>query len=305
MGLTTEHLIDSYVGRDRSARPLMPPHGSAGCPVTASGSLCPMADEAHPPSGFVVLGRDVRVGTGGLVGMGRSALPPEARERFPPLLTGTKQETAVANSPLVSPLARADDSPECPARRDRGTRWFLAGYTGVAGFFVVEALTRARGRAASLDASADDQGTTRGIVTACVAAATLAPLLRHLPVRSLPRGSAPVGLALQAAGLALRVWSMRTLGLAYSRTLRTDDAPEVVDAGPYHFIRHPGYAGSLLTWTGFALTSRSLPVIGMVAGLLGRAYQQRIAAEEAMLGRDVPGYAAYSRRTRRLVPFVW
>ena len=270
-----------------------------------------MADEVHPPSGFVVLSSDVRVGTGGLVGMGLSALPPEARERFTPMLTGTKQETAVANGPLVSPLARADEYPQPPTgparptRRDRGTRWFLAGYAGVAGFFMVEALTRSRGRAASLDASDNDQGTTSRIVTAYVVAATLAPLLRHLPVRPLPRGSAPVGLALQATGLALRVWSMRTLGVAYSRTLRTDDAHEVVDAGPYRVIRHPGYAGSLLTWTGFALTSRSLPVIGMVTGLLGRAYRQRIAAEEAMLGRDLPGYAVYSSRTKRLVPFVW
>jgi len=176
-----------------------------------------MADEVHPPSGFVVLSSDVRVGTGGLVGMGLSALPPEARERFTPMLTGTKQEMTFATSPLVAPLARADESPERPTRRDRGTRWFLAGYAGVAGFFVVEALTRSRGRAASLDASDDDQGTTHGIVTAYVAAATLAPLLRHLPVRSLPRGAAPVGLVLEGAGLALRVWSMRTLGVAYSR----------------------------------------------------------------------------------------
>ncbi len=270
-----------------------------------------MADEVHPPSGFVVLSSDVRVGTGGLVGIGLSVLPPEARERFPPLLTGMKQETAVANSPLLSPLARADESPEPPegparpTRRDRGTRWFLAGYAGVAGFFVVEVVARTRGRAASLVVSGDDQGTTRRIVTAYVAAATLAPLLRHLPVRSLPRGSAPVGLVLESTGLALRVWSMRTLGAAYSRTLRTDDADEVVGAGPYHSIRHLGYAGSLLTWTGFALTSGSLPVVGLVAGLLGRAYRQRIAAEEAMLGRDLPGYADYSHRTKRLVPFVW
>ena len=191
--------------------------------------------------------------------------------------------------------------PDAPAR----TGWFLAGYAGVAGFFVIERWARQHGTAASLDASGDDQGTTRGIVTASIAAATMAPLLRHVPLRSLPRGAAPVGLALQGKGLALRVWSMRTLGASYSRTLRTDDARGVVDDGPYRLIRHPGYAGSLLTWTGFALTSRSLPVIGMVTGLLGRAYRQRIVAEEAMLRRDLPGYAVYSSRTKRLVPFVW
>jgi protein-S-isoprenylcysteine O-methyltransferase Ste14 len=196
----------------------------------------------------------------------------------------------------MSPTSSA--GPEVPLHGPARSGWFLAGYAGVAGFFVVERVARGSGTAASLDALGDDQGTTRGIVRAYVAAATLAPLLRRVTVRSLPRGAAPVG-------LALRVWSMRTLGAAYSRTLRTDDAPEVVDAGPYRFIRHPGYAGSLLTWTGFALTSRSLPVIGMVMGLLGRAYRQRIEAEEAMLRRDLPGYAVYSSRTKRLVPSIW
>ena len=69
-------------------------------------------------------------------------------------------------------------------QEDRPTGWFLAGYAGVAGFFLVEQVARQRGTAASLDASGDDQGTTRGIVTASVAAATLAPLLRRVPVRS-------------------------------------------------------------------------------------------------------------------------
>ena len=192
-------------------------------------------------------------------------------------------------------------------RRDTPARsgWLLAGYAGVAGFFFVERVARQRGTAASLDASGDDQGTTRGIVTAFVAAATLAPLLRHVPVRPLPRGVAPVGLALEATGLALRIWAMRTLGASYSRTLRTADTQSVVHDGPYRLIRHPGYAGSLLTWTGFALTSGSLPVVAVVASLLGRAYRRRIAAEEVLLQRELPGYADYRRRTKRLIPFVW
>jgi protein-S-isoprenylcysteine O-methyltransferase Ste14 len=186
-----------------------------------------------------------------------------------------------------------------------GTGWFLAGYAGVAGFFAVEAAARERGRAASLDASHDDQGTTRGIVTAYVVAAVAAPVLRRVPVRSLSQGAAPLGLALQATGLTLRIWSMRTLGAAYSRTLRTEGEQGVVTDGPYRLIRHPGYAGSLLIWMGFALTSGSLPVIAMVSGLVGRAYLRRIAAEEALLRRDLPGYVPYSHRAKRLVPFVW
>ena len=194
---------------------------------------------------------------------------------------------------------------EAPRKREGGIAWFAAGYTGIAGFLVLEASTRRRGSASSLNASRDDGGTTRLIVAAYATAAIAAPLVRIARRPHLPRAAGPVGAGIEVAGLALRAWSMRTLGESYSRTLRVDDAQRVVDQGPYRFVRHPGYAGSLMIWTGFALTSRSLAVVEVVGGLLGYAYHRRVAAEEALLRRDLPGYVAYSERTKRLIPFIW
>jgi protein-S-isoprenylcysteine O-methyltransferase Ste14 len=199
--------------------------------------------------------------------------------------------------------------PRRAVRSSRATRsgkwWFLAGYAGVAGFFAVEALARERGRATSLDPGTDDRDSTRMIVIAGALAAGLCPLLRRLPLAPLPRAAAPAGVALQAAGLGLRIWSMRTLGASYSRTLRTEDEQNLVSDGPYRLIRHPGYLGSLLTWAGFGLTSGSLPAFAAVTGLLGRAYRHRIAAEEVLLRRDLPGYIDYGARTKKLIPFIW
>jgi hypothetical protein len=65
---------------------------------------------------------------------------------------------------------------------------------------------------------------------------------------------------------------------SYSRTLRVvedEDQQTVIDAGPYRLIRHPGYLGPLLTWVGFALTSRRLSVVALIVGLLGVAYERR------------------------------
>lgn len=189
------------------------------------------------------------------------------------------------------------------SRADR--RWLLAGYAGVAGFFVVEALAREPGAASRMDASKDDRGTTRMLVSTYVIATQLPLVFSRIGIGHLPPVAGRIGLAMQAAGIALRGASMRTLGTSYTRTLRTADRQHVVDTGPYRFVRHPGYAGSLLSWTGFALTSRSFPVIVLIAALLGRAYRQRIAAEEQLLRRELPGYPDYMLRTRRLIPFVW
>jgi hypothetical protein len=89
-------------------------------------------------------------------------------------------------------------------RRGRQRGWFLAGYAGIAGFLALEALTRQPGEAASLQTSADDQGTTRLIVIAYGLAAELPLVLRRVPAPELPPAAAPIGLAVQAAGLGLR-----------------------------------------------------------------------------------------------------
>lgn len=190
-------------------------------------------------------------------------------------------------------------------RVSAGTGWFLAGYAGLAGFLALETLTRKPGDASNLTTSIEDQGSTRTIITAYALGATLPLLLRRLPVPRLPPAAAPVGLTVQAAGLVLRTWSMHTLGTSYTRTLRTDGRQRLVAAGPYRLVRHPGYTGSLMIWTGFALTSRDLPTTAVIATLLGRAYQRRIRAEEELLRRDLSGYIAYSQRTKKLVPLGW
>lgn len=98
---------------------------------------------------------------------------------------------------------------------------------------------------------------------------------------------------------------MRTLGAFYSRTLQTREEQTVVETGPYRLVRHPGYLGSLLIWTGFALSSRSLPVVVGVTGVVVHAYGRRIDAEEQLLDRDLPGYGDYRRRTWKLIPLIW
>ncbi len=183
--------------------------------------------------------------------------------------------------------------------------WILAGYACAAGFFVQELVLRKPGTASSLNASRDDKGTTRMLVASSGLAYALPLALRRLSLPILPSVVAAIGLVMQGCGFALRVWSMRTLGNFYSRTLRTTEDQHVVDNGPYRMIRHPGYTGALLVWTGLALTSRCAPVPVLIAGLMGSAYRRRIAAEESLLRRELPDYADYSRRTKKIIPLIW
>ena len=99
-----------------------------------------------------------------------------------------------------------------------GRGWLLAGYGGAAGLFVQELFFRRPGVASSLDASQDDDGTTRMLLTSAGLAYGLPLVLRRLPLPMMPSAAAAIGLIIQAGGLALWVWSMRTLGSFYTRT---------------------------------------------------------------------------------------
>ncbi|HSV65764.1 MAG TPA: isoprenylcysteine carboxylmethyltransferase family protein [Mycobacteriales bacterium] len=113
------------------------------------------------------------------------------------------------------------------------------------------------------------------------------------------------GIAMIAAGLAVRL-GMRVLGHYYVRTLRVIDGQHVVQDGPYRLIRQPGYAGSLLVWTGYCLGLGNWITFLAVAVLMFLAYSWRIRSEEQMLAEHFGAdYHQYQRRTARLIPYLY
>jgi len=87
--------------------------------------------------------------------------------------------------------------------------------------------------------------------------------------------------------------------------IQTERGHHVVSNGPYGWIRHPGYAGALLTYlaTPFFLDSRwaLLPAVFITIVLIVRT-----SLEDQTLQNELEGYRAYAERVRyRLMPGVW
>ena len=111
------------------------------------------------------------------------------------------------------------------------------------------------------------------------------------------------GVALGVAGLALRLWSVLTLRERYTRTLLTHEQHSVERKGPYRWVRHPGYLGSLLALGGVALASGNSIVFLVSLFALVWAYTYRIRVEEEMLVAAFgESYAAYQREVGALFP---
>lgn len=115
-----------------------------------------------------------------------------------------------------------------------------------------------------------------------------------------------LGLAVFAAGLALRVWAVHELGRFFRFTVVVQADHRVIDTGPYRRIRHPSYTGLLLAELGLGIalgTWLSIPAC-LVPPLL--AFVLRIRSEERVLARELgEPYRSYMQRTRRLIPGVW
>lgn len=114
------------------------------------------------------------------------------------------------------------------------------------------------------------------------------------------------GLAVFAAGLVLRAWSVHELGEFFKFTVVVQTDHRVVDTGPYRLIRHPSYTGLLMAELGLGIalgTWLSMPAC-LVPPLL--AFALRIHQEERVLESELGDpYRAYMARTRKLIPGVW
>ena len=114
------------------------------------------------------------------------------------------------------------------------------------------------------------------------------------------------GLAVNLLGYALTSWAMASNNF-FSGVVRiqTDRGHTVATAGPYHFVRHPGYTGMitfnlaapLLLGSAWALVP-ALVTVGL--------FVLRTVLEDRTLQAELPGYREYAQRTRyRLLPGVW
>ncbi len=114
-----------------------------------------------------------------------------------------------------------------------------------------------------------------------------------------------VGIAAMVLGILLRQWAIAVLGAFFSRKVMVLDDHRVVRTGPYRYVRHPSYAGALLTLAGVGLALTSWGATLVILVFSGFAYGYRIRVEEGFLVRELgPEYVAYMKETKRLIPFV-
>lgn len=90
-----------------------------------------------------------------------------------------------------------------------------------------------------------------------------------------------------------------------SRTVKVEEGQKVVDTGLYGVVRHPMYMVTILLFLMIPLILGS-----WYAALIFAFYPAiiivRLKDEEALLTRELPGYAEYKQKVKyRIIPFIW
>lgn len=139
------------------------------------------------------------------------------------------------------------------------------------------------------------------LVTVAVAALSVGRLHTVFIVPTPLRGAALVAYTLSGS---LQTWAM-IANPFFSPVVRLqfESGHRVITAGPYRFMRHPGYFAMLISIPASALAIGSLvaliPAIGFVWVI-----HQRTQIEDQFLKANLPGYPEYAERVPAGLPFI-
>lgn len=118
-----------------------------------------------------------------------------------------------------------------------------------------------------------------------------------------------VGLIIYLAGFGFTLWARRTLGkywgLSTSLDVKLFDEHQLIQSGPYAFVRHPMYFGAWIFMFGLLLLYPTWTILILLVSMLtafsGRARREEVALAE----RFGDSWVEYKQRTWFIIPLIY
>lgn len=112
------------------------------------------------------------------------------------------------------------------------------------------------------------------------------------------------GAVLCGCGLALAIWARLILGRNWSGVVTLKEDHELIQCGPYRFVRHPIYTGLQFMFLGTAIALGHLAAF-IAVPLVFVSFWIKLSQEELLMVKQFPNdYPDYQRRVKRIIPFL-
>jgi protein-S-isoprenylcysteine O-methyltransferase Ste14 len=115
---------------------------------------------------------------------------------------------------------------------------------------------------------------------------------------------ADLGAVICLLGLLCALWARITLAGNWSGDVTLKQEHELVEKGPYRFVRHPIYTGMLMMSLGSSISIDTLRgFVGVV--IIGLSFWYKLGQEEQLMLTHFPTqYESYKARVKAIVPFI-
>jgi methyltransferase len=120
------------------------------------------------------------------------------------------------------------------------------------------------------------------------------------PLEARRRRPSPVALGALGAATLLRVWTLATMGDAWS--VRVARPRAIITGGPYRWIRHPNYLAVIVELAALPLAGGAYLTAAMASLANALLLSRRIPVEEKLLSRD-RRWRRHFGRLPRLMPW--
>ena len=115
-----------------------------------------------------------------------------------------------------------------------------------------------------------------------------------------------IGAGITLVGMVIRIAAVKTLGRMFTVDITIRKDHRLKTDGIYRHIRHPAYAGLLLSFYGLGLAINNWWSLLLVIVPVSIVFIVRIGMEERLLEEEFgAAYTQYKRKTARLIPYIF
>ena len=114
----------------------------------------------------------------------------------------------------------------------------------------------------------------------------------------------PIVIIIQLCSIGLMIWARITFGRRSFHAGANSTEGELVTNGPYRWLRHPIYASIIYFFWACVISYPFIETITAAIFISGGLFLRMIIEERFLLVANKE-YASYSKRTKRIIPFLF